>query len=128
MGRVLVVEDDDLLREVLKLTLGGLDCEVVEARTGGEALELVSRLRPDVVILDLILPDMDGLEVCRRLKEDQRVGDAYVIVLTARDRKVDKEEGLRAGADEYWVKPFSPTALLRRLEEVLSERKGRERR
>ena len=121
MGLVLIVEDDDLMREVLRVTLGGLDCEIMEARKGKEGLELAALHQPDLVILDVILPDMDGLKVCRLLRKDERTRGAYIIMLTAKEE--DEARGLEAGADEYWVKPFSPTALLRRVEEVLSNRK-----
>lgn len=116
--RVVVVDDDPDIRDLLVRVLeqGGLD--VASATTGHEAVTLVRDLSPDLVTLDLSLPDMDGTEVCRSIRE---FSDAYVVMITGRDAEVDRLVGLDVGADDYMVKPFSPrevrarvTALLRR--------------
>jgi two-component system, OmpR family, response regulator MprA len=115
--RVLIVDDDRSLREALRraLVLGGY--ETVSAATGQEALTQVGEAAPDALVLDIGLPDLDGLEVCRRLREDgNRVP---VLMLTARDAIEDRIDGLDAGADDYLVKPFDVGELKARLRALL---------
>src|SRR5213595_2152424 len=111
--RVLVADDERAVRESLRraLVLEGYDVEL--AAGGREALEAVGSGRADVVVLDVLMPDIDGLEVCRRLR---RGGDRVpVLMLTARDAISDRVEGLEAGADDYLVKPFDLDELIARL-------------
>lgn len=115
-ARVLVVEDEEPIRDLVRGYLRRDHFEVASAADGAEALELARRERPDVVILDLNLPGLDGLEVCRRLRT---FSDAYVIMLTARGAEVDRIVGLSMGADDYLVKPFSPRELVARVHAVL---------
>ncbi|HWF49669.1 MAG TPA: response regulator transcription factor [Solirubrobacteraceae bacterium] len=120
--RLLVVDDDRALRDVLRraLTLGGY--EVRQAETGSEALAEVSSAVPDAVVLDIGLPDIDGLEVCRLLRrEGNRVP---VLMLTARDAVADRIDGLDAGADDYLVKPFDIDELKARLRALLRRAGG----
>jgi two-component system response regulator MprA len=120
--RLLVVDDDRALRDVLRraLTLGGY--EVRQAQTGSEALAEVSSAVPDAVVLDIGLPDIDGLEVCRLLRrEGNRVP---VLMLTARDAVADRIDGLDAGADDYLVKPFDIDELKARLRALLRRSGG----
>ena len=115
--RVLIVDDDRSLREALRraLLLGGY--ETVSAATGHEALAQVADASPDALVLDIGLPDLDGLEVCRRLRGDgNRVP---VLMLTARDAIEDRIDGLDAGADDYLVKPFDVGELKARLRALL---------
>src|SRR5215216_960830 len=115
--RVLIVDDDRALRDALRraLVLGGYDTVPVE--DGESALAEVARSEPDAVVLDIGLPDLDGLEVCRRLREDgNRVP---VLMLTARDAIEDRIDGLDAGADDYLVKPFDVGELKARLRALL---------
>ena len=115
--RVLVADDERAVRESLRraLTLEGYEVEL--ASGGREALESVGQGRADVVVLDVLMPDIDGLEVCRRLRH---VGDRVpVLMLTARDAVSDRVEGLEAGADDYLVKPFALDELLARLRALL---------
>jgi two-component system, OmpR family, response regulator MprA len=115
--RVLIVDDDRSLRDALRraLSLGGY--ETVSAATGQEALTQVAEATPDALVLDIGLPDLDGLEVCRRLREDgNRVP---VLMLTARDAIEDRIDGLDAGADDYLVKPFDVGELKARLRALL---------
>jgi two-component system, OmpR family, response regulator MprA len=114
---VLIVDDDRSLREALRraLTLGGYD--TVSAASGKEALTQVGQASPDALVLDIGLPDLDGLEVCRRLRaEGNRVP---VLILTARDAIEDRIDGLDAGADDYLVKPFDVGELKARLRALL---------
>lgn len=116
---VLIVEDEIQIRRFLRISLEANQYHIYEAKTGQEGLEQAALLRPDIIILDLGLPDMDGLEVLTRLREWSRTP---VIVLTVRDRDTDKISLLDAGADDYLVKPFSPGELLARLRVALRHR------
>ena len=108
----LVVEDAPDIALLLCDTLRQAGFDATGAETGALGLELARRLSPDLVTLDLTLPDIDGIEVCRRLRE---ISNAYVIVLTARDEEADRLVGLEVGADDYMVKPFSPRELRARV-------------
>jgi DNA-binding response OmpR family regulator len=122
---ILVVEDDEVIREVLRFNLVREGYEVSEAATGVEALEKARRLRPDLIVLDLMLPELGGLEVCRILRQETRTP---MLMLSARDSELDKIVGLQVGADDYMTKPFSVaelaariTALLRRAPHAVEE-------
>jgi DNA-binding response OmpR family regulator len=107
-----VVEDDPDVRALLAELLRQTGFDVIEAVTGGAGFDAVKSHEPDLVTLDLNLPDLDGLEVCRRIRE---ISDAYVIMLTARPDEVDRLLGLETGADDYLTKPFSPRELRARV-------------
>jgi CheY-like chemotaxis protein len=109
--KVLVVDDDPTVREVLSTLLAFEGCQVSEAMDGDEALEAARRLRPDVVLLDVMMPGRSGLEVCRALKGDGLT--PRVVMVSAKAGPEDERAGLAAGADEYLRKPFSPLELLR---------------
>jgi DNA-binding response OmpR family regulator len=114
-----VVEDEPDIRQlvVLHLAREGFGCRT--AATGAEALREVRAQRPDLLILDLMLPEMDGLEVCRRLRADPTCAALPIIMLTAKADEVDRVVGLEVGADDYVVKPFSPKELVARVRAVL---------
>jgi DNA-binding response OmpR family regulator len=111
--RVLVVDDDRVIQQLLEvnLQLEGYDV-VARASDGSEALEKIARLKPDIVILDIMMPKMDGLEVCRRLRENPDTATIPVILLSARAQDLDIREGLDIGASAYLTKPFDPVELL----------------
>ncbi len=113
---ILVVDDERRYRELLEMDLSRRGYRVLQAPDGLRALDLVEQGSPDLVILDLRLPDMDGYEVCRRIRETSSVP---IIMLTARVEEADKVRGLRSGADDYVTKPFSAEELLARVEAVL---------
>jgi len=113
---VLVIEDDSSLRRALRTSLRARSLDVVECATAQDGLVLVADRRPDVVLLDLGLPDLDGIEALRRMRS---FSDVPVVVLTARDRQQDKIAALDAGADDYVTKPFDVEELLARLRAVL---------
>ncbi len=119
MARVLVVEDEPNIAEFIRRGLTYKGYEVDVAHTGEEALDLAWERPADLVILDLMLPGIDGIEVCRRLRA---AGDVAIIVLTARDKIDDKVEGLEAGADDYVTKPFAFEELLARVRAALRPR------
>jgi two-component system KDP operon response regulator KdpE len=119
MNRVLLVEDDTPLRTALAATLGGTGLEVTEAATGDEALARIQVEGADLVVLDLMLPGIDGMHVLERLRT---FSDVPVIVLTVRDGKQDKLDALDAGADDYVTKPFDSDELLARVRAALRRR------
>ena len=115
-GKILVVDDDPQIRRVMKATLVAQHYEVVEARTGEEALEIVPRDMPSLVLLDMNMPGMGGLETCRALRN---ASDIPVIILSVRNSEKDKVAALDAGADDYVTKPFSIEELLARIRAAL---------
>ena len=121
-GRVLVVEDDADIADVLRRSLRNEGYEVRTSGDGAEALDIAIGFMPDLVVLDLGLPGMDGVEVCRRLRSD---GDVPILMLTARAETEDRVEGLDSGADDYLVKPFERQELLARIRALLRRRPPR---
>jgi two-component system, OmpR family, response regulator MprA len=121
-GRVLVVEDDESIADVLRRTLRQEGHEVRSSVDGGEALRAAEEFVPDLVILDLGLPGLDGVEVCRRLRVDS---DVPILILTARSELGDRVEGLDSGADDYLVKPFERQELLARMRALMRRRPPR---
>jgi two-component system, OmpR family, KDP operon response regulator KdpE len=115
-GRILVVDDDPQIRRVMRVTLTGQGYEVDDARTGEEALEKVREARFDLVLLDMNMPGMGGLDACRELRERSEIG---IIMLTVRDAEADKISALDAGADDYITKPFATGELLARIRAAL---------
>jgi two-component system alkaline phosphatase synthesis response regulator PhoP len=113
---VLVVDDEERLRELLRGYLAQAGFSVLLAADGPQALELARSRRPDLLVLDLMLPGIDGLEVCRQLRG---FSDAYVLMLTARAEEIDRVVGLEVGADDYLTKPFSPRELVARVRAML---------
>jgi two-component system phosphate regulon response regulator PhoB len=124
---ILIVEDEKDIRELLAYSLGREGFAVVEADDGVAALKLVSAKRPDLVILDLMLPDMDGLSVCRQMQRDPLTADIPVIMLTAKGEEVDRIVGLELGAADYIVKPFSLREVALRIRAVLKRKSVQEK-
>lgn len=123
---VLVVDDEKDLVELVKYHLEkeGLTC--LEARDGETALQVAKERTPDLVVLDLMLPGLDGLEICRKLRKDPKTSSMAIIMLTAKAEEVDRIVGLEMGADDYMVKPFSPRELVARVKAVLRRGLGQE--
>jgi len=122
--RVLLVEDEADLRASVAFAVRRAGYQVTEAGTGAEALAAVATAPvPDVVVLDVMLPDLSGVEVCRRLRADRRTADCGVVMLTARSEEFDRVLGFEAGADDYVTKPFSMRELLLRIEALLRRTK-----
>lgn len=116
MAKILVVDDEKHIVELAKLYLENEGYSVEGAYDGQEALEKARSLRPALIILDLMLPEMDGFEVCRRIRKE---GDTPILMLTARSDDVDKIVGLELGADDYLTKPFNPRELVARVKAIL---------
>ena len=117
--KILVVEDELSISELIKFNLEKSGYEVVVADTGTMALELVEQFTYSLMLLDLMLPGVDGLEVCRKVKLHNKTASMPIIMLTARNEEIDKIIGLELGADDYMTKPFSPRELLARVKAVL---------
>ena len=118
-SRILVVEDEADLAELVAFNLRESGHSVVTAHDGSTALAEVRRQRPDLVVLDVMLPDISGVEVCRRLRRQEESRSLPVVMLTARGEEVDRVVGFEVGADDYVVKPFSPRELVLRVEAIL---------
>ncbi|MFA5838266.1 MAG: response regulator, partial [Bellilinea sp.] len=119
--RILVVDDEQLYRHLLKVNLETEGYEVSAANDGEQALEMVTSRQPDLVILDVAMPRLDGFETCERIRQ---FSDVPVIMLTARGEEQDRVHGLNVGADDYVLKPFSATELVARVRAVLRRAKS----
>ncbi len=119
MHKILVVDDEENIRLLLKYNLETSGYHVILGRNGGEALDLAMREKPNLILLDLMLPDLDGMEVCRRLKNEAETTGIPVIMLTARSEEIDKVLGLEIGADDYITKPFSIREMMARINAIL---------
>ncbi|MDD3654351.1 MAG: response regulator transcription factor [Desulfotomaculaceae bacterium] len=118
--KILVVEDEESIRRFITLNLSAVGYEVGEADTGEKALAMSGSFRPDVMVLDLMLPGISGFEVCRRVREMRP--ETFIIMLTAKSQDTDKIFGLELGADDYMIKPFNPLELIARIKALLRRR------
>lgn len=116
LHRILVIDDDEKLNELLKNYLSDFGYKVLSATHPEKGLQLIASRKPDLVILDVMLPEMSGFEVCKRIRQDSNVP---VIMLTARGELMDRVVGLELGADDYLPKPFEPRELVARIQTVL---------
>jgi DNA-binding response OmpR family regulator len=119
---VLVADDDEDILELIVFRLERSGYTVLQARDGAEALELARRSRPDLAVLDVMMPKLDGFDLTRRLREDESTSKMPIILLTARTQEADVERGFDAGADDYLRKPFSPQELRSRVQAILGRR------
>jgi DNA-binding response OmpR family regulator len=122
LKKILIVDDERFIRILLEETLGTFreaGVKILTAKDGNEALQLAMLEEPDLVILDIMMPRLDGYEVCRRLRRDLGLDDAYVIMLTAKGQSADRLRGLQLGANEYLTKPFDPDYLVTRAADLL---------
>jgi len=118
-SRILVVEDESDLAELVAFNLRGAGHEVTVAHDGSTAMAEIQRRQPDLLVLDVMLPDVSGLEICRRLRRNPQTVRLPVIMLTARSDEVDRVVGFEVGADDYVAKPFSPRELVLRVDAIL---------
>jgi len=119
----LIVDDEAHIRMLIEQTLEDLEDEGVEllfAENGEQALELIKREEPDLVFLDVMMPKMNGMEVCQKVKKELNLNHVYIILLTAKGQEVDRQKGLEMGADRYMTKPFDPDEMLSVAEEILN--------
>jgi CheY-like chemotaxis protein len=122
MGKkILIADDEPEIRKVIKLSLGGKGYELYEAKDGREALEMATALKPDLVILDIMMPGMIGYRVCQELKNNPETKHIIVVFLTARSTNLTDEAATEAGGDDYIPKPFLPGLLRDRIKQWLGE-------
>ncbi len=119
MKKILLVDDEKEIRSLIRATLGDQQYEFYEATNGKEAVEKALSVVPDLVLLDILMPVMDGHEACRKIRSDPSTRSVTVIMLTAKGQDEDIEKGKESGADDYLIKPFSPLDLLRKVEGCL---------
>ena len=120
--KILIVDDEAHIRMLIGQTLEELEDEGVEfftADNGQTALEIIQSEKPDMVFLDVMMPKMNGMEVCRKVKLELGMTDVFIIILTAKGQELDKQKGQEVGADVYMTKPFDPEVLLNKAKEVL---------
>lgn len=124
--RILIVEDEKNIAKLIRYNLekSGYDC--MQAKSGEDALEILGKHHIDLVILDIMLPGMDGLEICRRIKQDDKLKNISVVMATAKGEEVDRIVGFELGADDYIVKPFSPRELVLRVKAILKRSRKEE--
>jgi two-component system, OmpR family, alkaline phosphatase synthesis response regulator PhoP len=120
--KILIVDDEPHIRMLIEQTLEELEDEDVEfltAENGEQALQIISAEKPALVFLDVMMPKMNGMEVCRRVKKELALNDVYIVLLTAKGQEVDRLKGQEVGADVYMTKPFDPETLLTKARTVL---------
>lgn len=121
MPKILIVDDEPFIRQLLELTLEELEDEGVEllfATNGDEALEIIRKENPCLVFLDVMMPKMNGFEVCNIIKNELGMADTYTVLLTAKGQEFDREKGREVGADMYMTKPFNPDEVLAKAREI----------
>ena len=120
--KLLIVDDESHIRSLIEQSLEELEDNGVDfftAENGEQALEIIKTENPQLVFLDVMMPKMNGMEVCRRVKKELQMEDVYIVLLTAKGQELDRMKGQEVGADVYITKPFSPDALLKKAREVL---------
>ncbi len=120
---ILLVEDEASIQKVVQAYLSSAGYRLLVADHGQSALALLAQHQPDLMILDLMLPGMDGMELAARVRADPALADMFILMLTARSEEADRVAGLRIGADDYLTKPFSPRELVARVEAILRRRR-----
>jgi len=121
--KILIVDDEAHIRMLIEQTLEELEDEGVNfliAGNGEDALQIINQEKPQLVFLDVMMPKMNGIEVCRRVKKELGLNDVYIVLLTAKGQELDRQKGQEVGADVYMTKPFNPEVLLAKAREVLA--------
>ncbi|WFB36990.1 response regulator transcription factor [Kiritimatiellota bacterium B12222] len=118
-GTICIVEDEEDIRDILSIQLQREGYSTIAAASGEEGVRLIREKKPQLILLDLMLPGMDGLDVCRTLRQDKEIKDTPIIMVTARGEEADIITGLEMGADDYITKPFSPRVVISRIKSVL---------
>ena len=120
-GKILVVDDEIYIVHILDFSLGMEGYEVITALDGEQAIEQARKEKPDLIVLDIMMPKLDGYETCKALKSNDETKDIPVILLSAKGRNVDQKMGFDVGADDYITKPFSPRKLVERINQLLGQ-------
>ncbi len=119
--KILVIEDSLTMQRILSFVLEKEGYEVEIANNGEEGLQKARAHKPDLIFTDLMMPVMDGFEVCRQIRADEKLKDSIIIILTGRGQDSDIEKGLQAGADDYLMKPFDPPKVVQRVKKIFDE-------
>ncbi|MCK9554327.1 response regulator [bacterium] len=120
MKKILIVDDQPEVRELVTITLKNENYKILEASEGKESINIIKKEKPDVILLDIMLPgEIDGFEVCRRIREDKEFKNIFIVMLSSQGSEEDIEKGKQFGADDYFVKPFSPLQLIKKVEDLL---------
>jgi len=119
--KILVVEDELKIRNVISMYLKKEGFSVLETGNGLEALSLTEKEKPDLIILDIMLPDMSGYEVCRKIKSNEDTKNIIIVILSAKGQECEKSEGYQVGADLYETKPFSPKQLINNVKVIINQ-------
>jgi DNA-binding response OmpR family regulator len=119
LQKLLIVDDEEGVRALVRMTLNTDEYQILEASDGNQALGLARDHHPDLILLDVMLPDLSGIDICRELKCDPTMASTTIVMLTAKAQNSDYGEAEDAGADGYFTKPFSPIALIQKVESVL---------
>lgn len=122
--RILIVDDEPNIVLALELLMKREGYEIRSVDDGEKAVEAAGEFRPDLILLDVMMPRMDGYEVCQRIRADPSLKDVFIVMLTAKGREVEREKGLALGADIYITKPFSTRDVVRRVKEALASKSG----
>jgi DNA-binding response OmpR family regulator len=125
MGPILIVDDEPYILRSLSYLLTREGYAVETASNGAEGLERARAARPPLIFLDIMMPNLNGYEVCEQIKADVSLAGTYVILLSAKGQQIDRERGLQGGADEFMTKPFSPREIAQRVRDILAERAAR---
>ena len=121
--KIMIVDDEPDIVKIVKISLELANFEVVEAYSGEECLEKLEKEKiPDLILLDIMMPGISGYETCKKIRENQKLKDIKVVMLTAKGQKGDAEEGLKVGADDYIIKPFDPYELIEQVKEILEKK------
>jgi len=122
MKKILIVDDDAGIRELVDMTLRSDDYHIFQAENGQQAIKIARAEKPDLIIMDVMMPGgMDGFEATRIIKSDPETKKCAIIILSGKGQDAEREKGFAAGADDYFTKPFSPLALIKKVEEVLDK-------
>ena len=122
MSKILIVDDEPHIRRLLQETLEDfedLGVQIFTAQNGGEGVELILKEKPDIVYLDAMMPEMNGYDVCQKIKEEYQMKEVKIIMLTAKGQLFDKQKGMDAGVDMYITKPFDPDFIIKTAEDIL---------
>lgn len=123
--KILVVDDEPYILRSLTFLMEKQGYKTITATNGEEALSKIQEEQPDLLLLDVMMPKKDGFQVCREVRDNPEMGNPYIIMLTARGQAADRQKGLRAGADEFLTKPFSPSKLVKKVKAALEAGAGK---
>ena len=122
MKKILIVDDQPEIRELVRVTLQNKNYAIIEASDGKEAVDKIKQEKPPLVLLDIMLPgDIDGFEICSQIKRNNDLKNIFIVMLSSHGSKEDIEKGKSAGADDYFIKPFSPLQLIEKVEDLLGD-------